>query len=75
MNHLTPKQSQKIKSPIVDINHHFNQVLPVFDNLNKELSPGFQLINISSDHFFFNTVKCKDVKARAAHLNKLENIY
>jgi len=72
MSHLTPKQSQKIKSSIVDINHHFNQVLPVFDSLNKELSSGFQLLNTFSDHFFLNIVKCK---ARAAYLNKLENIY
>ena len=75
INHLTSKQSQKIKSSIVEINHYFNQVLLVFDNLNKELSPGFQLLNIFSDYSFFNTVKCKDVKEKAAHLNKLENIY
>ena len=44
---LTPKQNQKIKSSIIDINHHLNQVLPAFGNLNKELSPGFHLVDIS----------------------------
>ena len=72
---LTPKQNQKIKSSIIDINHHLNQVLPAFDNLNKELSPGFHLVDTFSDHFSFNIVKCKDAKARIAHFNKLKNVY
>ena len=72
---LTPKQNQKIKSPIIDINHRLNQVLPAFDNLNKKLSPGFCLVDTFSDCFSFNIVKHKDTKARIAHLNKLKNIY
>jgi len=75
ISQLTPKQNQKIKSPIIDINHHLNQVLPAFDNLNKELSSGFRLVDIFSDCFSFNIVKHKDAKARIAYLNKLENIY
>jgi len=69
---LTFKQNLKIKSLIVDINHRLNQILPAFDNLNKELSPGFRLVDTFSNHFSF---KHKDAKARTAHLNKLENVY
>jgi len=75
ISQLIPKQNQKIKSSIVDINHCLNQVLPVFDNLNKELSLGFCLVDTFSDYCSFNIVKHKDAKARIAHLNKLENIY
>jgi len=59
----------------VNINHYLNQVLPVFDSLNKELASGFQSIDTFSDHFYFNIVKYKDAKARAFHLNKLKNVY
>jgi len=72
---LTFKQNLKIKSPIVDINHRLNQILPAFDNLNKELSPGFRLVDTFPNRFSFNVVKHKDAKARTAHLNKLENVY
>jgi len=72
---LTFKQNLKIKSPIVNINHCLNQILPVFNNLNKELSPGFHLVDIFPNHFSFNVVKRKDAKARTAHLNKLKNVY
>ena len=72
---LTFKQNLKIKSPIVDINHRLNQILPTFDNLNKELFPSLRLVNTFPNHFSFNIVKCKDAKARTAHLNKLENVY
>jgi len=72
---LTFKQNLKIKSPIIDINHCLNQILPTFDNLNKELSPSLRLVDTFPNHFSFNIVKCKDAKARTAHLNKLENVY
>ena len=39
------KQSLKIKSPIMDINHHLNEVLLAFDSMNKELSLGFCLVD------------------------------
>jgi len=72
---LTFKQNLKIKSPIVNINHCLNQILLVFNNLNKKLSPGFCLVDIFPNHFSFNVVKCKDAKVRATHLNKLKNVY
>ena len=59
----------------MDINYCLYQVLPDFDSLNKELSPGFQLVDTFSDYFSFNVVKHKDAEARTAHINKLENIY
>jgi len=74
ISQLTSKQNQKIKSLIVNINHHLNQVLPAFDNLNKELSPGFHLVDIFSDYFSFNIVKHKDAKARIAYLKHLQSL-
>jgi len=75
MSCFTSRQSLKVKSPIVDINHHLNQVLLAFDSLSKELFSGFHSVDIFSDCFFFNIIKCKDAEARPAHLNKLENVY
>ena len=72
---LTPKQNLKIKSPIVNINYQLNQVLSAFDNMNKELSPGFCLIDTFSDCFSFNIGKCKETEVRTAHLRKLNDIY
>ena len=43
--------------------------------MNKELSPGFCLIDNFSDCFFFHTVDHKDVETRTAHCNKLKNIF
>ena len=77
-HHITTrtfKQNLKIKSPIVDINYCLNQILLVFNNLNKELSPGFCLVDTFSNCFSFNVVKYKDTKVRTTHLNKLKNIY
>ena len=75
MSCLTSKQYLKIKSLIVDINNCLNQVLLVFDSLNRELSLGFHLINNFPNYFFFHTADCKDAEARTAHHNKLENIF
>ena len=65
----------KVKSPIVDINHHLNQVLLAFNSLNKKLFPSFWLVDTFPDHFFFNIVKCNDAKVRTTYLNQLKNIY
>jgi len=72
---LTPKQNQKMKSPVVDINHWLNQVFPAFNNTNKELSPSFCLIDTFSNHFSFNIVKWKDTEVRTTYLRRLDNIY
>ena len=45
LSHLTSKQCLKVRSSIIDINNHFNQVFSAFDNLNKELFLGFYLID------------------------------
>jgi len=65
----------KVKNSIVDINNHLNQVFSVFDNLNKELSLEFYLIDTFSDCFSFHIVNCKNFKVRTAYQNKLKNIY
>ena len=48
MNYLAPKQQLKIKSLIVDTNNYLNENFLSFDNLNRELSPGFYLIDTFS---------------------------
>ena len=75
MSCLTPKQYLKMKSLIVDINNHLNQVLPAFDSLNRKLSLGFHLIDNFPNCFSFHMIDHKDAKARTAHHNKLENIF
>ena len=57
------------------LSHNINQTLPAFDNLNKELSSRFHLVDTFPNYFSFNIVKCKDAKARTAYLNKLKNVY
>jgi len=52
---LTSKQSIKIKSLIIDINHYLNQILPVFDNLIEELFR-FPISKYFSDYFSLNIV-------------------
>jgi len=60
MAYLMFKQCLKIKSPIMDSNNYLNKVFPSFDSLNKELSPGFCLVDNFSDHFSFHSVNQKD---------------
>ena len=57
------------------LSYNINQTLPAFDNLNKELSFRFHLVDTFPNYFLFNIVKCKDVKARTTYLNKLKNAY
>ena len=75
ISQLIAKQWSKIKSPIVDTNNHLNEVFPSFDSLNKELSPGFHLVDSFLNHFSFLKVNQKDFKLLTAHQNKLDNIY
>ena len=69
------KQWSKIKSSIVDTNNYLNEVFPSFDSLNKELSPGFHLVDSFLNHFSFLKVNQKDFKLLTSHQNKLNNIY
>jgi len=73
ISHLTNKQQQKLKSPIVDINHWLNQIYPTFDSLNHELRA--HIIDIFSDCFSFNTIKRADDKARAIHRHRLNSVF
>ena len=52
-----------------------NKVFSTFDSLNKELLPGFHLIDTFSNHFSFYLVNRKDNDAKIAHYIKLDNIY
>ena len=73
--YLTPKQCLKFKNFIVNTNNCLNKIFPAFNNLNKELSPSFHLVDTFPDHFSFHLVNCKDTDTRIAHHNNLKNIY
>ena len=75
MNYLAPKQQLKIKSLIVDTNNYLNENFLSFDNLNRELSPGFCLIDTFSHWFTFYSVSWKDTDAKITYYNKLNSIY
>ena len=63
--------------------HHSTYLTPHYlflENLtskqrHKEFSSGFQLVNIFSNCFSFNTVDCKSNNAKFAHLQKLDKIF
>ena len=59
----------------MDTNNHSNEVLPLFNKIYKELSPGFHLVDTFSNYFFFHTVDYKDTDAKIAHCNKHDKIY
>jgi len=52
-----------------------NKIFPAFDSLNRELSPGFHLVDTFPDYFSFYLANQKDVTTKIAHHNKLKNIY
>ena len=55
LNSLSSYQWKMIKGPIVDMNNRFNKVFPAFDPLNKEFSPGSQIIDIFPSQFSFHS--------------------
>jgi len=59
----------------MNIKNHLNEVFLAFDSLNKELSPGFHLVDDFSDCSSFHSVNWKNTNAKAIHQNKLNNIY
>ena len=61
------KQHLKIKSFIVDTKNCLNEVFLAFDSLNKELFPGFYLIDNFSNHFSFHSVNQKDTDTKAIY--------
>ena len=73
--YLTSKQCLKIKSSIIDTNNHLNEVFPSSNSFNKELSPGFCLVNNFSDCFPFHLFNQKDTNIIITHWNKLNSIY
>ena len=56
-------------------NNCLNEVFLSFDSLNKELSPGFHLVDTFSDHFSFHSANRKNTNAKTIYCNKLDNIY
>jgi len=48
---------------------------PSFDNLYKELSSGFCLVDNFPNCFFFHTVNCKDKDIMNTHIHNLDNIF
>jgi len=74
MGSLTDKQCLKVKSSIIDLNNHLNEVYPSFNRLHKELSPGFWLVDNFPNYFSFHTVIHKDTKIINAHIHLLNKI-
>jgi len=64
---LINKQCLKIKSLIIDTNNHLNEIVPLFDSLNKEFTLGFHLVDIFPDYFSFTSVCYKDPKTLVAY--------
>jgi len=64
---LMAKQQSKIKSSIVDTNNHLNEVFPSFNSFNKEISPGFYLVDSFSNCFSFLAVNQKDSELLTAY--------
>ena len=60
---------------IVDTNNCLNQVLLVFNSLNREYFLGFCLIDTFPGHFSFHIINHKTAEARIAYWNKVESIY
>jgi len=65
----------KIKNSIVNTNNYLNEILLLFNSLHKEFSPGFQLVDIFSNCFSFNTINHKINKGKIVHLYKLSKIF
>jgi len=59
----------------MDINNCLNKVLSFFDSLNKELSPGFHLVDTFLDCFSFVSVNWKNPDALTFHCNRLKDIH
>lgn len=52
-----------------------NKVFSFFNKLHKEFSLGFCLVDTFPDHFIFNIVNHKDMKAKITHWKKLDKIF
>ena len=74
LNNLTPKQWFKIKGLVINIDNRFNEVFSSFDLFNKKFPPGYCLINVFSNHFFFHTLSKQSNKSLNAHIQALDNI-
>ena len=72
---MTTKQWFKIKSSIIDANHHLNEVFPFFNTFYHEFSSGFRLVDNFSNHFSFHSPNCKDKESKEAYLHKLDKIF
>ena len=64
---LTNKQCLKIKSLIMDTNNYLNEIVLLFDSLNKKITSDFHLVDIFSDYFSFTSVCYKDSKILVAY--------
>lgn len=72
---LISKQRLKVKSFIVNTNNYLNEIFLLFNPLHKEFSPGFQLVDIFSNCFSFNTINHKINKVKIAYFCKLNKIF
>jgi len=59
---LTNKQYLKIKSFIMNTNNYLNEIILLFDSLNKEFTLGFHLVDIFPDYFLLLQFVAKVLK-------------
>ena len=75
LGNLISKQYLKLKSSVVDSNNYLNEIFPSFDNLYKELSSGFWLVDNFSNYFYFYSVTFKNKEIKDAHIHNLNKIF
>jgi len=73
---LTTKQKAKLKSPIIDIDHHLIQTFPAFTTKPVRIfTPGLCLVDRFPSQFPFFFASDKSDKSKTHHLNTLKNTF
>ena len=74
LSSLSKHQRELIKSSVVDVDNHFNEVFPSFDLLNPEFALGCGIIDIFPSCFSFNLFsKCNEdnLKSQICQLDNM----
>jgi len=74
LDKLTPRQHTIIKSPIVNMDNRFNEIIPSFSPFNYEFSLRNRLINVFPNQFSFYPVNRKSNNNVKSYLTKLDNL-
>ena len=74
LKNITLKQQEAIKHSIVNSNNCFNEIFYLFDSLNKEFYPEYQLVNSFSDQFSFHKADHSSIDSKKHHCKCLNEI-